>query len=139
MSRFAYIAVLIIALGSVVFGLDWVSAPMSPMPDLKVAVAPWIPPIVAPAPVVVVPVPTIIAPAPSVAASPIPEPAAPAASRQMIGAGVAQPAGASAGRTASEAPPNCNVSACAAAYFTFQAADCSYQPVNGPRRRCTKK
>lgn len=34
--------------------------------------------------------------------------------------------------------PSCNVQACAAAYFTFDPTDCTYQPLNGPRRLCTK-
>jgi hypothetical protein len=34
--------------------------------------------------------------------------------------------------------PACNVQACAAAYFTFDPTDCTYQPSNGPRRLCTK-
>jgi len=37
-----------------------------------------------------------------------------------------------------KAPPQCNVSACAAAYFSFRASDCTYQPSFGPRRLCTK-
>jgi TolA-binding protein len=32
----------------------------------------------------------------------------------------------------------CDIEACKQAYFTFNPADCTYQPNNGPRRRCTK-
>jgi hypothetical protein len=32
----------------------------------------------------------------------------------------------------------CDVEACKQAYFTFNPADCTYQPSNGPRRLCTK-
>ena len=32
---------------------------------------------------------------------------------------------------------SCNVQACGAAYQSFRAADCSYQPTSGPRRACT--
>ncbi len=32
----------------------------------------------------------------------------------------------------------CDVDACKQAYFTFNPADCTYQPSNGPRRLCTK-
>ena len=39
---------------------------------------------------------------------------------------------------AAPSPPNCHVEACKAAYFTFSAADCTYQPSNGPRKLCTK-
>jgi hypothetical protein len=31
---------------------------------------------------------------------------------------------------------SCNVQACGAAYQSFRAADCSYQPMSGPRRAC---
>ncbi len=38
---------------------------------------------------------------------------------------------------ASTAPANaCNVAACASAYRSFRESDCSYQPMNGPRRLC---
>lgn len=32
----------------------------------------------------------------------------------------------------------CDVAACTAAYRSFRAADCTYQPVDGPRRLCSK-
>ena len=32
---------------------------------------------------------------------------------------------------------SCNVQACGAAYQSFRASDCSYQPTSGPRRACT--
>ena len=32
----------------------------------------------------------------------------------------------------------CNVSACEAAYRSFDPSDCTYQPYDGPRRLCTK-
>jgi BA14K-like protein len=31
----------------------------------------------------------------------------------------------------------CNIAACSAAYRSFRASDCTYQPFNGPRRACT--
>jgi hypothetical protein len=34
--------------------------------------------------------------------------------------------------------PNCNAQACSNAYRSFDAADCTYQPANGPRRACRK-
>jgi len=33
----------------------------------------------------------------------------------------------------------CNVAACAQAYVSFNRADCTYQPLEGPRRLCTKQ
>jgi hypothetical protein len=39
---------------------------------------------------------------------------------------------------AAEPAPKCDIRACEAAYFTFRASDCTYQPANGPRRFCNK-
>src|SRR6185312_12278241 len=36
------------------------------------------------------------------------------------------------------AAAHCNVSACSAAYHSFRASDCTYQPFGGERRLCTK-
>ena len=41
------------------------------------------------------------------------------------------------GSQAMEAP-KCNKEACANAFRSFDAADCTYQPANGPRRACRK-
>lgn len=40
--------------------------------------------------------------------------------------------------TATPAGNRCNVQACASAYKSFNASDCTYQPFDGPRRVCTK-
>ena len=37
-----------------------------------------------------------------------------------------------------EPAPKCDIEACTAAYFSFRAADCTYQPNGGGRRLCTK-
>ena len=40
---------------------------------------------------------------------------------------------------AAETPAtHCNVDACAGAYRSFRAADCTWQPNEGPRRLCVK-
>ena len=134
MSRWAYLAVLIVVLGSVGFGLDWQPATMSPMPDPKFAL---------PSPS---PVSRNQSDGPNAALSQAypasPGPASAAPPSQTVGAGVAQRPTQLAGPPAeleSAAAPNCNVRACAAAYRSFMAADCSYQPMNGPRRRCEKR
>jgi hypothetical protein len=153
-----YGAVLLIALGSVLLGLDWVSAPMSPMVDTKAglsAAAPSLPqppskpavampntpaPQGAPAPVQ----PNISAPmnppvstapranlgTPIIAPGLTPSPSAPseAAAQATTEAPAATP----------EPPAHCNVNACTAAYRSFRAADCTYQPSDGPRRLCSK-
>jgi hypothetical protein len=36
------------------------------------------------------------------------------------------------------ASSKCDIDACKKAYFTFNPADCTYQPLEGPRRLCTK-
>ena len=41
-------------------------------------------------------------------------------------------------RAAGTAAPKCNIEACRAAYRSFTDADCTYQPLEGPRRLCTK-
>ena len=108
MARLGYLAVLMVVLGSVVFGLDWQSAPMSPMPDSGRAAPATLPALISQ-----------------------PTPPAPA----TIGA-PAPPAAAASNQPAPQIA--CNVRACARAYRSFQAADCSYQPTDGPRRRCAK-
>ncbi|MBX9841067.1 MAG: BA14K family protein [Xanthobacteraceae bacterium] len=35
--------------------------------------------------------------------------------------------------------PKCNQQACADAYRSFDATDCTYQPANGPRRLCSRR
>ena len=37
------------------------------------------------------------------------------------------------------AAAKCNQQACADAYRSFDATDCTYQPSNGPRRLCNKR
>jgi hypothetical protein len=129
-----YGAVLVIALGSVLLGLDWLSAPMSPMADTEAGL--HAPPAVRPppAPVAVTPVaptapigvpivpPKLVAPA---------VPAAPAATASQAPA---------APPIAAPEPPQvqCNVDACTAAYRSFRASDCTYMPSFGQRRLCTK-
>jgi len=126
-----YSLVLLITFGSVMFGLDWASAPMSPMPaskyELHAAKPPPPPPSVTaetkpePAPVKAVskpeppPAQTTAAPAPPAPIT-VPEPVA----------AVPPPA------------PKCDVDACAAAYRSFTPEDCTYQPFDGPRRLCEK-
>ena len=113
MVRLGYLAVLMVVLGSVVFGLDWQSAPMSPMPDSGLPSQATVAPATQPAPI----------------SQPVPPPPA------TIGA----PAPPAAAVSTQPAPQiACNVSACARAYRSFQAADCSYLPRGGPRRRCEK-
>ena len=145
--RFAvYGAVAMIVLGSVLLGLDWLSAPMSPMADTEAGLL-----AVAPPPPAVVPRVTTNAPiAPPVALTPkanigapivSPKLVAPPAPVEPVQAGIpAQPEPPAPIVTPEAQPPqvSCNVQACTAAYRSFTSADCTYQPSNGPRRLCTK-
>lgn len=74
-------------------------------------------------------------PQPATAHAPAPE-----AKPEANAAGAALTAQANANDQAqtAKAPPQCNVAACTAAYYSFRASDCTYQPTFGPRRLCTK-
>src|SRR4029079_5223067 len=120
-------------------------APMPPMVDtpagLAAKPAPPLPtPVAQPAPSMpnVTPGATIGAPivppaldapaAPAAPATAAPAPPAPAGGAVQAAAPAAAP----------ERAVHCNVDACTAAYRSFTAGDCTYQPSNGPRRLCTK-
>jgi hypothetical protein len=126
-----YGAVLVIALGSVLLGLDRLPAPMSPMVDTPAglrAAAPAAP--VQPPAAQAVPSP----PSTTIGAPIVPPTlAAPATPATRATAGAAAQAVA-----APEPKARCNVEACTAAYRSFSPSDCTYQPSNGPRRLCTK-
>jgi hypothetical protein len=152
-----YAAVLVIALGSVLLGLDWVSAPMSPMVDTKAGLSAAAPPLPPPPSRPTMAVPNT--PAPPVTPAPVqpnisapvnpPAPTAPSASfgAPIVAPGLTPSPSASSGAAqaateapaaAPEPPAHCNVNACTAAYRSFKAADCTYQPSDGPRRLCSK-
>jgi hypothetical protein len=126
-----YTAVLVVAAGSVVFGLDWISAPMPPMPEAKNIV--FVPP--PPPPRVAAPVtpPPATAPAPQSAPAPATQRAAAPASPPPVQA----PAPAAPAVVAAPTV-KCDIDACAAAYRSFRDSDCTYNPSFGPRRLCTK-
>ena len=128
MSFVVYLFVLLIGACSVLFGLDWTAAPMSPMPashyELRAARQP----------------------PPAIAAVAKPEPVAPSATDP---AAQTKPAARQAAVpppvdvpvlpvAAPEPAPKCDIAACEAAYRSFTPGDCTYQPNDGPRRLCTK-
>jgi hypothetical protein len=131
-----YASVLLVTAGSVAFGLDWVSAPLPPMPETEATVqaaklAANIPP------------PRAFRAAAQVRsvypARPLPQvasaiPGAAAVGEPQIGS---PPPVAAAPATASS-QSKCDIDACSAAYRSFRAADCSWQPFDGPRRFCDK-
>ena len=127
-----YSAVLLVAACGVIFGLDWVSAPMPPMPEAKDIVFAPPPP---PPPRVAAPVTPPSAPAPLSQTGPAP-------AQQTAAAPVTPPP---VQTPAPVAPPvvaapkvKCDVDACAAAYRSFRESDCTYNPSFGPRRLCTR-
>jgi hypothetical protein len=71
-----------------------------------------------------------------------PQPAAPAPAQATVAAVAPQPqvqAPAQPMQTAvKQAPNSCDVAGCASAYQSFRASDCSYQPMEGPRKFCEK-
>jgi BA14K-like protein len=138
-SFIAVSAVLAVALCNVVFGMDWLAErpaarPLAAVTGVTEPPMPASPPMVA---------------SPPVQAAHPPPPAA-AGSPPMIGNtaapknGVSQPDAAiiiknePAAPAAAEAPPKCDVTACAAAYHSFTASDCTYMPSASVRRLCTK-
>jgi hypothetical protein len=123
-----YCGVLLVAAGSVVFGLDWTPAPMPAMPQntniVFVPPPPPAPPRVAPTPVVA---PAVSQPAPVQS----PPSVAPVA--------VAPKPPVETPRPVVTAPrPKCDIDACARAYRSFDETDCTYNPSFGPRRLCTR-
>lgn len=66
------------------------------------------------------------------------QPAAVEQTPQPKAAAVAPPQATQEALAEKTAAPLCDVAACAAAYRTFRASDCSYVPSLGERRLCTK-
>jgi hypothetical protein len=122
MSFVIYFAMLVVALVSVALGLDVVTAP-----PIKTASRPAL---VEPIRHQAAPVQPAV-PAPPEAQQAVPQ----SAPRQTVSQSSESD---STEGQASAAAPACNVQACEAAYRSFTAADCTYQPYDGPRRLCTK-
>lgn len=125
MSYILYLMVLIVSISSVVFGVDWLSKAPSPNPPAtQTATVP-------------------ATPAHAKAADNNAKPFTADTAKPDAG-GVATadtPSHSIAGdRTAvaASSAPACNVQACEAAYRSFRASDCTYQPYDGPRRFCSK-
>ncbi|HET7381382.1 MAG TPA: BA14K family protein [Pseudolabrys sp.] len=138
-----YGAVLVITLSSVLLGLDWLSAPMSPMVDTQAglrAAAP--PPVSAPSAPKVTPAPSqpSVTPSANIGVPIVPPSLVPALPNTPapVSGGASVQATPPATVTVPESEVRCNVDACTAAYRTFTASDCTYQPVGGPRKLCTK-
>jgi hypothetical protein len=140
-----YCAVLLVAGNSVVFGLDWMSAPLPPMHETEASVqaakaaAKFPPPVTRIAKVESRP--RVVTPArpatraPQIAAV---NPAANGVRNVTATPTIMTPKQLAAQPPAESEQPKCDVAACAAAYRSFRASDCSWQPYEGPRRFCDK-
>jgi BA14K-like protein len=140
-----YAAVLLVAASSVAFGLNWMQAPLPPMPETEASVqaaklAAHLPP---PRPVVAKVAPRSVYPG-------RPQPKASQAGRAVAAAdatskeqsapapNIMTPGPSAQPTPAASAQPKCDVAACSAAYHSFRASDCTWQPFDGPRRFCDK-
>jgi hypothetical protein len=127
----AYVAIILVSLGGILFEVNWLT---SPKLDTKPAVqastaapaklaeatpakseAPIVPRSETAPPRNVAPTVTMVPPAPSVSAV-TPAPPALAVSTNN----------------------KCDVAACSAAYQSFRASDCTFQPMEGPRKVCDR-
>jgi hypothetical protein len=151
MSRHLFAAILLVSAAGVTFGLDWRAEPepryqaatrvaVRPAPARSVGSDAVLRPLAPAAPVAKTAEPVKIVtgaqpiPPATVFASNPPPPAA----NPPLAAPVATDASAPSSDIAAEPAPKCDVRACEAAYFTFRASDCTYQPASGPRRFCDK-
>jgi hypothetical protein len=145
MSFLVYFFVLLVAAGSVVFGLDWTQAPLNPPPYAAPAQIATVTPAPVPHATTVAKTKTVTntprsSAAPAVAqVTPAAAPAHDVAVHDVAGQAQARATEASVDRTASvSVAAHCNVDACSAAYHSFRASDCTYQPFGSERRLCTK-
>ena len=149
-SFIAVSAVLAVALCNVVFGMNWL-AERPPARPLAAVTGVSEPPMLASPPFQSPPVPAAAGSPPlkgNTAApargAPLPNtaaqrnaPAAPKISTSQPDTAIIIMNEPAAPATA-EAPPKCDIAACAAAYRTFTASDCTYVPSFGVRKLCTK-
>jgi hypothetical protein len=145
MSLLLYLAVLVVSLSGVIFGLDWAAAPAPEYrPATQVVVRSHGPPPVrhlgsdaATRPIVPPAPPNVtVAAKPVAPGAPLPPP--PVAAVSPPPAPAVEPDPSPTAIAVAEPLPKCDVNACQAAYISFRAADCTYQPSFGPRRLCEK-
>lgn len=167
MSFIIYFAVLLIAAASALFGLDLMTSPLPTMPNVPLGrtahlVAPTKPetptakradaraltPIYPAAPggaakqasttgeaASATPPKTATDQVAAAQTAAAPHQNEPAVTKQTD---VSQPAAKAAPAATQQAQNKCDVQTCAAAYHSFRASDCTYQPYQGPRQLCAK-
>ena len=134
------LSVLLVAATSVAFGLDWMRAPLPPMPETEASVQAAKLAAHLPSPCAV----TVVAKAAPRSVYPT-RPSAPdgnaVAAVNPTAQGQQVPAVAAPEPAAVQTPAEqskCDIAACSAAYHSFRASDCTWQPFDGPRRLCDK-
>jgi hypothetical protein len=138
MAFFVYLFVLVVAGGSILFGLDLTQSPLQPpsyaTPGAQTTAS-------------AVPVaPTKIKTSLRTATVSVPKVSAPVRKSAVESVGIAANAQASNEETQTQpattaavsASGHCAIDACTAAYRSFRASDCTYEPLAGERRLCTK-
>jgi len=140
-----YFSLVLVAASSVAFGLDWMKAPLPPMPETEASVqaaklAAHLPP--PPQPAIAKATPRSVYPTRSQPqAGPAVASVEPTAKEETAAPGapsITAPEPTAAQPAAASTPPKCDVAACSAAYHSFRASDCTWQPFDGPRRLCDK-
>ncbi len=134
--------VLVISAGSVMLGVEWTSAPMTPMAASSFPLRAAAPPVAQQAAKPPVKTPEPAKETVKAAEGAMPAPAAAAPPTPVVAASppAPEPAPLVAPEVAATPPaPLCDVAACERAFRTFTASDCTYQPSgDGPRRLCTR-
>jgi BA14K-like protein len=151
MSFLAYFFVVLVAASSVLFGMDWMQAPLkAPAGGRAIqAVSVATPASAAPAAQnVAVAKPTTVATSAATTGSAVPSASAVSVTAMPVAAASpANPNDALKGQPGDELKtetseakpaPLCDIAACERAYQTFTPADCTYKPFEGQRRLCTK-
>ena len=150
MSLLLYLAVLLVSAAGVIFGMDWVAAPSPHYRPAPVVVArgdepPPVRHLGSDAATRPIERPQASAKTtvqnqvqPRTEASAVIAGASPPLAASVAPSGLAQEEPAPAQIAAAEPPPRCDIQACEAAYISFNASDCTYQPSSGPRRLCEK-
>ena len=143
-----YFSLVLVAASSVAFGLDWMKAPLPPMPETEASVqaaklAAHLPP--PPQPAIAKATPRSVYPTGTQPQSPQTgravasvEPTAKEETAAPGAPGITAPEPTAAQTPAPSTPPKCDVAACSAAYHSFRVSDCTWQPFDGPRRLCDK-
>ena len=130
MSFLVYLFVLVVAACSVVFGLDWMQAPLQPPSPVERT---------AHAAALTTGAVTGAAKANAInAARPASGAAETVAASAKDGSGNAAADVPQTKQAAATPAPICDIAACERAYRSFTPADCTYQPSVGARRLCTR-